>query len=263
MSDDESENEEVYDIREFQFEDMPPSCTWIIIAPPGTGKSAFLNDLAYQTKHRYPAGKFYIGVEDEYEKWKNRVPPLYVSNKYSEEEFAESTKRQKKCAAENGDKHPDNYSIEIFDDIADDPKIFRNKLWGMAFKYGSQHYHRCLVIATQYAMEFPPIMRRATSFVALGREPEDGERKKLFDQFGGILKTRERFDKFMDELTGDHTFLIFVKRIQSNNIEDCVFFYRTRVEKDGVPTKWKFGCKELHKSNNERYDKNYKEEIEI
>jgi hypothetical protein len=60
----------------------------------------------------------------------------------------------------------------------------------------------------------------------------------------------------MDQITGDHTFLIFKKRSQSNELEDCVSWFQTKL----MPN-WKFGSKEYRKWGDDRYDKNYKEQI--
>ena len=60
----------------------------------------------------------------------------------------------------------------------------------------------------------------------------------------------------MDQLTGDHTCLIFKKRSQSNKMEDCVYYYQTK-----VLGPWKFGCKEYRQWGATRYNPNYVEKI--
>jgi hypothetical protein len=61
----------------------------------------------------------------------------------------------------------------------------------------------------------------------------------------------------MDQLTGDYTFMIIDKRSQSSKLEDCVFYYRTK-----VLGSWKFGCKEFRQWHTERYDTKYVEVID-
>jgi len=102
----------------------------------------------------------------------------------------------------------------------------------------------------------PPDIRKSVSYIALFREPEPLEREKLYKNFGGLAGSYENFCKLMDDLTGDYTCMIFKKRSQSNNMEDCIFWYKTEV----LPP-WKFGSKEYRKWGKERYDKNYVEEV--
>lgn len=124
------------------------------------------------------------------------------------------------------------------------------------FKLGSQHWNQLYIVGSQYAIEMPPDVRKSASYVALFREPEEIERKKLYTNFGGLAGSYDNFCDLMDQLTGDYTCLIFKKRSQSNNMEDCIFWYRTKVLKP-----WKFGCKEYRAWGKERYDTNYVEKI--
>ncbi len=247
-----SENHKV--IREFQLEDMPLSCTWIIVGGPGSGKSSFIENVAYSLKHKYPVCRSFVGTEGGYNRFCAITHPLYVSNHYSEEEEKSHIFRQKTCAIENGDKNPANYAINIIDDASDDPKIYKTATMKGLFKLGSQHWHQLLMIGSQYAIDMPPDIRKSVSYVAIFFEPEAGERKKLYQNFGGLAGSYEDFCALMDGITGDYTCLIFKKRTQSKNLEDNVFWYRTK--KLG---NWKFGCNEYQKWADGRYNKDYVE----
>ena len=56
-------------IDEFQLEDIPLSCTWIIIGAPGSGKTSLIENLAYYHKHKYPVARVFMGTEDGYQKF--------------------------------------------------------------------------------------------------------------------------------------------------------------------------------------------------
>jgi len=239
---------------EFRFEDMPKSCTWIIVGPPASGKSTFIENLLYYKKHEYPVCRSFIGNEDGYERFCNITHTLFVTNHYDEQAEKDHILRQKTCAQENGDKHPSNYAINVLDDVSDDPKIYRTQTMRGLFKIGSQHWHQLLLIGSQYAIDMPPDVRKSVSYVAIFFEPEDQERKKLYANFGGLAGSYENFCKLMDGVTGDYTCLIFKKRTQSKVMSDNIFWYKTKPLKD-----WKFGCKEYRAWGNERYNKNYVE----
>lgn len=243
-------------ISEFKPEEMPLSCTWIVIGGPGTGKTTFMENMAYYRKHVYPVGRVFMGTEDGYRRFCKIFHPLYVSNYWSEEEEEKHVLRQRTCEMENGRGYPGNYAINIIDDVSDDPKIYKTKLMRGIFKLGSQHWAQLAMIGSQYAIDMPPDIRKAVSYVAIGREPEEIERKKLYENFGGLAGSFAKFCDLMDQITGDYTFLIFKKRAQSNELEECVFWYQTKKLGD-----WKFGCKEYRAHAESRYDTGYVEQI--
>jgi hypothetical protein len=221
-----------------------------------THNTSLMENFAYYLKHRYPVARVLIGTEDGYKRMCKIFHPLFVSNYWSEEEEKRHIQRQRTCEMENGRAYQGNYAVNIIDDVSDDPKIYKTQLMRGIFKLGSQHWAQLCMIGAQYAIDFPPDVRKAVSYVAIGREPEEGERKKLYENFGGLAGSYNKFCDLMDQITGDYTFLIFKKRSQSNNLEDCVSWFRTKKMGD-----WKFGCKEYRKWGNDRYDPNFVEQI--
>lgn len=244
------------EIQELRIEDLPLSLTMLWIGPPGSGKTAGLETVTYYLKHRYPVARVFIGTEDGYRKFCSIFHPLYVSNYYDEEEEKRHILRQRTCELENGKGYPGNFAINIIDDAADDPKIFNTKTMRGLFKLGSQHWNQLCHVGIQYAIDMKPDIRKSVSYVCIFREPEENERKKLYNNFGGLAGSYDNFCDLMDQITGDYTCLVFKKRSQSNKMEENVFWMRTKKLKP-----WKFGCKEYRKWAAQRYDTNYIEQI--
>jgi len=221
-----------------------------------THNTTFIENMMYYNKHKYPVARAFIGTEGAYKKFCDITHPLYVSNYYDADEEKDHIVRQRMCTLENSQNYLGNYAINVIDDASDDPKEYKTKIMRGLFKLGSQHWAQLLMIGSQYAIDMPPDIRKSVSYIALFREPEPLEREKLYKNFGGLAGSYENFCKLMDDLTGDYTCMIFKKRSQSNNMEDCIFWYKTEV----LPP-WKFGSKEYRKWGKERYDKNYVEEV--
>jgi hypothetical protein len=200
----------------------------------------------------------FIGTEGGYKSSCETFHPLYVSNYYDEKQEQEHLRRQKQCSLQNYSGYEGNYAINILDDVSDDTKIFKTKTLKGIFKLGSRHWNQLFILGTQYVVDMPPDIRSATSYVAIFREPEETQRKKLYANFGGITGSYEKFCDLMDQLTGDHHCMIFNKRSQSNNREECIFWYQTK-----VLSKWKFGCDEYKRWAKERYNSEYVEEAVI
>lgn len=221
-----------------------------------THNTTLMENFSFYLKHRYPVARVFIGTEDGYKRFCNIFHPLFVSNYWSEEEEKQHINRQKMMEMENGRGYPGNYAVNIIDDVGDDPKIYKTKVMRGIFKLGSQHWAQLAMIGSQYAIDMPPDIRKSVSYVALGREPEENERKKLYSNFGGMCGSFPDFCSFMTGLTGDHTFMIIKKRSQTNNIEDCVFWFKTQQLGD-----WKFGCREAAEWAKQRYNPKYVEQI--
>ncbi len=243
-------------LKEFRIEDMPLSCTWLIVGPPSTGKTTLMENFAYYLKHRYPVARVFIGTVEGYKEMCKIFHNLYVSNYYDEDEEKNHILRQRKCALENGKGYPGNYAINIIDDASDDPKVYKTKVMRGLFKLGSQHWNQLLMVGSQYAIDMPPDIRKSVSYAAIFMEPEEEERKKLYRNLGGLAGSYNNFCDLMDQVTGDYTCLIFKKRTQSREMEENIFWFRTRKMDN-----WKFGCKEYREWGKERYNTNYTENI--
>lgn len=244
-------------INELRIDELPLSHTWVIVGPPSSGKTSFMINIVFYNKHKYPVGKVTIQTEDGYKHFKEIFHPLFVSNSWDEIDQKRFIERQRKCVLEHGKGYIGNYAINIIDDVGDDPKIYKTKLMRALYKLGSQHWEKITMIGTQFALDLPPDIRNSLSYAGIGRSPDPTERKKLYNNFGGTTGSFEKFEDLMDQLTGDHTFMIIKKRSQSNKLEDCVFFWQTK-----VLGPWKFGCNEYRAHGEARYNPNYVEQID-
>lgn len=244
-------------IREFNLADIPASATVILIGNPGSGKSSCVDNIAYAKRGTYPVARVFCGTESGYKKWCEIYHPLFVTNGYSEEELKEHVLRQKKLSMYYGDKHAANYSLLVIDDVSDDPKLYKSKIMRGIFKLGSQHWHQLVLMCTQYALDFPPDIRKSVSYVFLFFESNDIERKKLYNNFGGICGSYENFCDLMDGITGDYTAMVIKNRdVKTKNITDNVFYFRSK-----ILGKWTFGCKEYRKWGDARYNTKYQERV--
>lgn len=221
-----------------------------------THNTTLMENMCYYLKHVYPVARAFIGTDSGYKKFSDIFHPLFVSNYYDENEEKDHILRQRKCELENGQGYQGNYAINIIDDASDDTSIYRNKVFGGLFKLGSQHWSQLFMLGMQYCIDMPPGIRKSVSYVAIFFEPEDNERKKLYNNFGGLAGTFQNFCKLMDELTGDYTCLVFKKRTQSHEKEENIFFYKTSQLKN-----WKFGCKEYREWGDKRYNTKYVEQV--
>lgn len=245
--------EEVIRVKEFNIQNIEPSSSWIILGPPGSGKSTFVEELVKFNKHKYPVCRVVCSVPGPNQRYCNIFPPLFVHanfNKTKEQEFID--KRQKVLANTPG---AGKFCVYILDDIDVHKKQFGDPFFAALFKQGSRHWCMLSIMVNQYALEFPPDVRSAASYVVIFRYTSNTDRNKIYNNYGGsaIFKTEKIFNNMMDSLTGNHNCIILKQRSDSNEIQDCVFYYQT-----SIPTPWKFGCTEIWQWNKKRCSKKKK-----
>jgi hypothetical protein len=259
-------DDEVIKIKQFDFKSIPKSSTWIIIGPPESGKTYFMQFMIYALKHIYPVAYATCGTEGSQDAFTSILGNLWVDNAFDEDAQIKHAKRQKLLIQEN--EYP--YMIEMIDDCSDDPTVYNKKIVLGSFKNGRQHWKRLFVVGLQYALDMKPSIRKLVSFVVLFREPEPEEREKIYKNFGGICGSKQAFNDLMDKFTGNHQCLILKKCAQSNKLEDCVFWFKCpgwRWQSDGgakmhaYPEGWTFGCREYRDWAKQRLDLDYKEDI--
>lgn len=241
-------------IDEFRIEDLPLACGILIVAPPGSGKSTFAENVVFYSKHKYPVAKVLIGTEDDYDKLKKIFHPLFVQYGWDEAQVVEFIKRQRQQALDFKDKNAlERRAILWFDDLSDNVKIWENQNIINLVKNG-RHFSSLILYGTQAAKDFPPAFRTSISYVALGRNTEIEERKKLFVAYGSICGNQKKFDDIMDQIATKYSFVVIKKRADTNVMEECVFWFTPKV----LPP-WTFGCTEYRKWGDSRYNSNYEE----
>ena len=219
-----------------------------IIGKPGSGKSYLTKDLIWSKSDIFPVAKIISGTEDSNKFFSEMFPPSMIEEKIEIASIQNFIKRQK-IAKNYIPEHA--WGLLILDDCMDDPAIFRHQVFQNLLKNG-RHWKMSLFLCMQYAMDILPGLRVCLDGTFIFREASIKIRKTLFENYAGIFGDFKLFCATMDAITDDYTALYIDNRVTSNNIEDCVFWYRARE----VPA-FKFGCKDYWLFNDQRYDENH------
>ena len=248
-------------IKELDIEMIPPSTAKmynegqggakiVIIGKPGTGKTTLISSLLYAKKHIFPIGLVMSGTEDSNGYYKKIFPSTFVYNKLNEEKIQHFIKRQKISK-----QHLHNpWAVLLLDDCTDDPKIFNKPLFHSLYKNG-RHWKMWYILSLQYCMDIKPVIRTNIDGTFILREPNLKNRRNLWENYASIIPDFSMFCDIMDQITDDYTALYVHNTNQSNNLEDCVFWYKGTIP----PSNWRFGSKDFWKFHNKRYDKSYKD----
>jgi hypothetical protein len=245
----------VYKIRELDINNLRPrsieddGVKYAMIGKPGTGKSSIIMSYMYAKRHIFPVGLFCNGTEDSTQFFSKHVPDLFI-HPLSTGLVSQFIRRQKLAR-----QYLDNpWSLFITDDCMDDPRIFNKPEFKYVFKNG-RHLKMSYIMSLQYSIDVKPDIRGCIDGTFILRESNERFRKNLYENYASVIPTYQDFKNIMDSLTGDYTALYIDNRSTSNNIEDCVFYYKADLSR--IDPNFKFGCKEFHEFADKRYNQNY------
>jgi len=219
-----------------------------------TGKSTIIQDIMAYKSHICPVVQVFSGTEDSNHFFSEKCPPVCVFNKYDEKAIENFVKRQKIAK-----KYLDNpWAMQIIDDCTDDPASLRKPLIQSYYKNG-RHWKMIHILSLQYCLDIRPNIRSNIDYTFILRESNLKSRKSLHENYAGCIDSFQDFCDIMDQITEDYTALVINNRVQSNKMEDCLFWYKANPNK--IPPNWKFGHKDAWSFNNERFDPLYVDSV--
>ena len=143
------------------------------------------------------------------------------------------------------------WAIQIIDDCTDNPTILRDPLFQNYYKNG-RHWKMIHILSLQYCLDVLPNIRTNIDYTFIMRESNLKNRKSLWENYAGIIPTFEEFEAIFSTITEDYTALVINNRVQSNKLEDCVFWYKANPNR--FPENWKFGHPTAWDFHNQRFD---------
>jgi hypothetical protein len=222
----------------------PP--TIVFIGKRGTGKSTLVADILYYMRH-IKAGVAISATEDGNAYYSKFIPEILIHSEYKPEIIQQVITRQKKVI--NSDtKTPDGDVFVLLDDCMYDKRMIRDVNIRGIFMNG-RHWRISFMLTMQYCMDLPPDLRSNIDYVFILRENIIQNQEKIYKNFFGIFPHFSIFQDVLNSCTEGYDCLVLDNTSKSNNIQDCVFWYRAK------PTRnFKVGTKELWKYCKKNYD---------
>lgn len=230
----------------------PPTC--VFIGKRGTGKSTLVADILYYLR-RIQAGVVISATEDGNAYYSNFIPDILIHSEYKPEVIQQVITRQKNVIRGTS-KSPDNDVFVLLDDCMYDKRMIRDPNIRGIFMNG-RHWRVNFMLTMQYCMDLPPDLRANIDYVFILRENIIQNQEKIYKNFFGIFPQFSIFQDVMNTCTEGYDCLVLDNTSKSNNIKDCVFWYRAKPNR-----KFKIGSKELWNYSAKNYDKNAKDKSE-
>ena len=205
----------------------------VIIGKKDTGKSFLVRDILYSTQHAFPIGTVISGTEVANEFFQHMVPSKLIHDKYRPEivmgvikrQLGAKTARNEEKKRNGGSSSADPRAFLILDDCLYDSSWIKEESTRYVFMNG-RHIDMMTIITMQYPLGITPNLRTNVDFVFILRESIVNNRRRIYDNYAGMFPTFEMFCQFMDQCTENFECLVICNGVQSNKLEDQVFWYK-------------------------------------
>lgn len=197
----------------------------LFIGKRGTGKSTLVTDIMYHKRHCIPYGVVMSATEEGNHYYKKYVPDLFVHGTYDKGIVEKIIDSQKAKLNSQGKVDP---VFVLMDDCMYDRSFLKDECIRSLFMNG-RHWKIFFLLTAQYCMDLPPGLRTNVDYVFCLRENVIQNREKLYKSFFGVFQTFSIFQQVMDACTENYECIVLDNTSKSNNIEDCVFYYKARI----------------------------------
>jgi len=139
----------------------------------------------------------------------------------------------------------------LCEDCLYDNKLIKDKSIRGIF-FNGRHWRILFLLTMQFCLSVPPDLRSNVDYVFVCRENIIQNREKIYKAFFGIFPTFQGFCECMNQCTENFECLVLDNTVQSNRIEDCVFWYKA-TERDH----FRMGNDVYWRSHLEHYNPNH------
>lgn len=227
-----------------------------------THNSFLVRDIFYN--HRtIPAGVVFSGTEEANPFFSDFIPDCFIHSNYDPELVDSILHKQKRSIRENkknnisiDGKTNSNNKFIVLDDMLHDASTWKKDKTIQNIFFNGRHFNILFILTMQYAQAIPPALRGNVDYVFIFNESCIQTRKKIYEAYGGMIKTFDHFCNILDECTKNYECMVI--KTSGQGLKDQVFYYKAEEHtnfKVGNPTFWKY--------HNNKFNENYAEQADI
>lgn len=259
-------------IRKFDLSKVRGDRAMVLIGASGTGKSHLAASLLHAIHSRFDlqAGIVFCGTHEGDPYWGKHVPESFIFEEFDAEKIealialqkrtkskAEKLREKAQCMSRGEGEQMMKRADEIerasrkcivLDDVSWDKKMMRQPVMRKLFMMG-RHWNLFLMLTLQYAIDLPIELRGNAGYVFCCRENILSYRRRLHEQFFGMV-TLPVFQQLFDACTTGYDVLCLDRTVNSNKMEDLVFWHRAPAS---IPS-FRIGSKAMWNYHQRRYD---------
>ena len=225
------------ELKKFDVRKIAADSVILFIGKRNTGKSFLVRDILYN--HRtLPIGVVISPTEIANKFFKDFIPNMLIHEEFSPKILESFVNRQKKineqCANEisqYGKTDLDPKAFLVLDDCLYDKTWPTDKNIRFLFMNG-RHIKVFLLITMQYPLGLPPHLRANVDYIFILRENQIKQQHRIYEQYAGMFHNFEAFATVLNACTENYECLVIDNKVQSNKLEDQVFWYKASAHPD-------------------------------
>jgi hypothetical protein len=231
-------------IRRFDPSTIAPDAIICMVGRRRSGKSVAVKAIMNEFKD-IPRGIVMSGTEHVNKFFGEFIPETYIYPEYDSALLEKVFKMQaRRIRKDGGKKGLHNSFFLIMDDLLSDAKSWKSDRWVRELLMNGRHMGLFTCITLQYCMGIPPDLRTNIDFSFLFHETIRANRKRLWENFAGVIPDFAAFETLLNATTEDHNCLVINNCTTSNKLEDILFYWKAPNDlpkfRVGSPSYWKF-----------------------
>jgi len=229
-------------LRKFNPKMIPSNSVVMCIGKRGTGKTTLTADILYHLRKKFDAGIAFSATEESNNFWSKHICDTLIHSEFDATAYSKFIAEQRRI---NGKLSAPINSFALMEDCMYS-KILRNNKDIRGSFFNGRHWNIFLIVTMQYVLDLPPELRSNVDFVFILRNNMVADREKLWKHFCGFVPSFSVFQKIMNKCTCGYECLVVNNMSRSNDISDCLFWYRGDIHPDykiGKRCMWEFHYK--------------------
>jgi hypothetical protein len=221
------------ELRKFDPTKIKSDSVVVFIGKRNTGKSYCMKDILSYNRD-IPVGVVVSPTERANGYFEKFIPKMLIYDDLEEKivnkfltRQINITKDRKKELEKHGSSTIDPRAFLILDDCMYNKAVTKDKNIRCIFMNG-RHYKIFLLITMQHGLGLPPDLRSNIDYVFIFRNNIVKEREKIYNHYAGMFPTFDVFNQVMNQCTENFECLVIDNKIQSNNINDNVYWYKAQ-----------------------------------
>ncbi len=248
-------------LQKFNMKNILPDATILILGKRRSGKSFLTRDIFFHNKN-IPSGIVFSGTEEASPFFSDFIPDTFIHSEYDpnlvESIMNYQKRRIKECKSKglsDSGKHPTNNFFIVLDDMLHDAQSWKKEKTIKSIFFNGRHYNFLFILTMQYPLGITPELRSNIDYVFVFNEPSHKNKRKIYDDYAGMVPNFNYFCNILDACTKDHECLVIKTSGNSTEINEQLFWYKAEQHND-----FRVGHKRLWKFHSKKFNNNYHEE---
>jgi ABC-type dipeptide/oligopeptide/nickel transport system ATPase component len=219
-------------LKKFDISRIKDTHKMVFVGKTGSGKSYTLRQVLSRFND-IPVGTVISQTEFANRFYSDFVPSKLIYDEYRPDIIHNYMKRQFAICnqymdetKEYGSSAIDPRAFLILDDcLSAKADICKDRLIQYIF-FAGRHVRTMFALCMQYPLGLTPDLRGNIDFVFIFREPNQQNRRRIFENYAGMFPSFDVFCQVMDQCTQNFECMVIDNTTTSNNLADQVFWFK-------------------------------------